>query len=160
MPNFVIYFPCCPVAPKIANFDFGEAPSSLGESVTVQCTVSFGDIPIDISWLFNGKPINSYGGVTTSKFGKRVNVLSIESVYGIHAGNYSCFAKNVAGMVFHTAELIVNGMEEHFLIKTNTDTLYTPLYYIFCLSSAKCNYSIPATSTNVVFCEDNRQVEF
>lgn len=99
------------VPPKIAPFEFGDAPSSLGESVTVQCTVSFGDFPIDISWLFNDKPINSYGGVTTSKFGKRVNVLSIESVYGIHAGNYSCKAKNAAGAVFHTAELIVNGMK-------------------------------------------------
>lgn len=80
--------------------------------MTVQCTVSFGDVDgLDISWLFNNKPINSYGGIATSKIGKRVNILSIDSVYGIHAGNYSCKAKNVAGTVYHTAELIVNGMK-------------------------------------------------
>lgn len=83
---------------------------SLGDSVTVQCTVSSGDFPIDIEWLFNGKPLNSYFGITTSKIGKRANVLYIESVHAKHAGNYTCHAKNHAATADHTAILIVNGI--------------------------------------------------
>lgn len=82
----------------------------MSDSVTVQCTVSSGDFPIDIDWLFNNEPINSYAGITTSKIGKRVNVLSIESVMGNHAGNYTCKAKNIAGHTTYTAVLVVNGI--------------------------------------------------
>lgn len=98
------------VPPKLASFEFDEEPASFGESITVQCTVSFGDLPIDIEWLFNAEPINSYSGVSTSKIGKRANVLYIDSVNAKHAGNYTCHAKNKAGLAEHTSVLIVNGI--------------------------------------------------
>lgn len=97
------------VPPKISVL-FDDEPVSLGDSVTAQCTIASGDLPIDTEWLFNSKPINSYFGVATSKLGKRVNVLTIESIHAKHAGNYTCQAKNRAGTIAHAIVLIVNGI--------------------------------------------------
>lgn len=74
------------------------------------CLVPSGDLPIDFKWLFNGKPLISHDSVSTSKMGKRRSVLTIESVNGKHAGNYTCQASNKAEHVNLTANLIVNGL--------------------------------------------------
>lgn len=73
------------------------------------CLVLSGDTPIDINWLFNDYPINSYLGVTIVKGGKKSSMLTIESVTGRHSGNYTCQAKNTAATVSQSAQLIVNG---------------------------------------------------
>lgn len=74
----------------------------------MQCTVS-GDLPIAVHWLLNGIEIPPHLEVTTSKIGKRINVLSIESVKADHRGNYSCIATNRGGMAEFTAPLNVIG---------------------------------------------------
>ncbi|KAL7736494.1 hypothetical protein ACLKA6_019693 [Drosophila palustris] len=96
------------VPPHITPFEFGDEPANFGDSVTVQCTISKGDLPVDIYWLFNDYAINEYHGVTTSKIGKKVNVLTIDSVNGNNAGNYTCRARNNAQTVEYSAALIVN----------------------------------------------------
>lgn len=63
-----------------------------------------------VQWFLNDDALESVQGVSLSKIGKRVNVLTIESVAGQHAGNYTCRAKNIAGMTAHSAKLIVNGL--------------------------------------------------
>lgn len=98
------------VSPKIAPFDFGEDPLNFGEPASVQCLITGGDIPMTVQWYLFDRPAESVQGVSLSKIGKRINVLSIESVAGHHAGNYSCQAKNVAGMTTQSATLIVNGL--------------------------------------------------
>lgn len=77
---------------------------------SVQCLVPSGDLPIEFKWLFNGKPLISYDSVSTTKMGKRRSVLTIESVNGNHAGNYTCQVSNIAEIVNFTANLIVNGL--------------------------------------------------
>ncbi|ALC40438.1 Dscam, partial [Drosophila busckii] len=94
--------------PHITPFEFGAEPANFGDSVTVQCTISKGDLPVDIYWMFNDYAINDYHGVTTSKIGKKVNVLTIDSVNGNNAGNYTCRARNSADTVEYSAALIVN----------------------------------------------------
>lgn len=96
--------------PKIATFSFGDAPLNFGESASVQCTVSGGDLPMTVEWTLNGLPIPTYLEVSTPKIGKRIHVLSIDSVKADHAGNYSCVATNQAGMAEFTAPLIVIGL--------------------------------------------------
>ncbi|KRF98080.1 uncharacterized protein Dwil_GK22019, isoform AQ [Drosophila willistoni] len=96
------------VAPKIAPFEFGEEPLNYGEPASVQCTILGGDLPINVTWLLNNATIDSYHDISYSRIGKRINVLSIESVAAHHAGNYSCHAQNKAGVTAHTAQLIVN----------------------------------------------------
>jgi hypothetical protein len=63
-----------------------------------------------VQWYLNDQPADALHGVSLSKIGKRINVLSIESVAGQHAGNYTCLAKNIAGMAAHSDTLVVNGL--------------------------------------------------
>lgn len=49
-------------------------------------------------------------GISTVKLGKRTYALTIDSVSGKHAGNYTCEASNEAGVERYSASLIVNGM--------------------------------------------------
>lgn len=109
-PLFDLFIVWKIVSPKIAPFDFGEEPLNFGEVASVQCTILGGDLPITVTWLLNNQSIEYMPDVSLSKIGKRIYVLSIESVAGHHAGNYSCRAKNVAGMSQHSAILTVNGL--------------------------------------------------
>lgn len=100
------------VPPKISPFEFGDEPANFGDSASVVCLVLSGDLPVDISWLFNDYPMNSYSGISIIKGSKKNSILTIESVGGRHAGNYTCTARNAANAVSHSAELIVNGLED------------------------------------------------
>lgn len=62
-----------------------------------------------VEWKLNGSPLQSYLEIQTEKRGKRINNLVIDLVSAKHAGNYTCFAENAAGVAEHTAELVVNG---------------------------------------------------
>lgn len=65
---------------------------------------------LTVEWLFNGMEIPPHLEVTTAKIGKRIHVLSIESVKADHSGNYSCRARGLSGMAEFTAPLIVIGV--------------------------------------------------
>lgn len=82
---------------------------SYGDVVSIQCTISGGDLPVDVEWKLNGSPLESYLEIQTEKRGKRINNLVIDLVSAKHAGNYTCLAKNTAGIAEYTSELIVNG---------------------------------------------------
>lgn len=119
-----IFFAIFKVAPKINHFDFGDEPSNFGDLVSVQCIVPSGDLPVDFKWLFNNKPFINYDGISTAKMGKRRSVLTIESVNGKNAGNYTCVASNQAEIVNFTAKLIVNGnvfLQSIYLCNTEID---------------------------------------
>ena len=79
------------------------------EPVSISCTISGGDLPINVRWTLNGGEIESWHEILTETRGKRINVLMIESLKAKHAGTYDCIASNAAGIVKHTSELIVNG---------------------------------------------------
>lgn len=76
----------------------------------MSCIVTSGDFPITFKWLFNNKPISEVSGISTVKLGKRNSAMTIDSVNGRHAGNYTCQASNSAATVNYTAVLIVNGI--------------------------------------------------
>ncbi|KAF2905043.1 hypothetical protein ILUMI_01126, partial [Ignelater luminosus] len=96
------------VLPQILPFDFGEEPINTGDMATVNCAVTKGDFPIKIFWTLNGKPIRDIQGITRGQMNKRISTLSIDSVEGYHAGNYTCTAKNLAGISSYSAYLNVN----------------------------------------------------
>lgn len=105
------------VPPKITPFTFGEDPMNYDEPVSISCTISGGDMPINVMWMLNRSPIEQNSDILTEKRGKRINVLIIESVKAKHAGNYTCLAENAAGVAEHTSQLIVNGLifeQNHF----------------------------------------------
>lgn len=66
-------------------------------------------MPVKFTWLINGRPLENHNGVTSSMFGKKLNVLSIDPILEEHSGNYSCIAENIAGRSSYTAELFVIG---------------------------------------------------
>lgn len=88
----------------------------MGDSATVQCSITSGDLPVLFSWMLNGVPVKEEDGITLSNIGKKTSVLSIDSLSEIHAGNYTCLASNKAGIVSYTTELVVKGT--NFLIVT------------------------------------------
>lgn len=97
------------VPPKIYPFDFGEEPLNFGEPASVQCK-TVGDLPMIITWLLNNKSVDEIPDISLSKIGKRIHVLTIESVASHHAGKYQCRAKNTAGLFEHSAVLSVIGL--------------------------------------------------
>ncbi|XP_076672537.1 Down syndrome cell adhesion molecule 1 isoform X40 [Andrena cerasifolii] len=98
------------VAPQILPFSFGDEPASWGELISVTCSVTKGDKPLEISWAFNGTPIDGRHGsdVVIASTNKKNSVLTVESVAARHAGEYTCSASNRAGATTHSAQLIVN----------------------------------------------------
>lgn len=96
------------VKPHIMPFELEDSTFS-GESVQMTCHITKGDDPVQISWKFNNDDIRSNLGVSIAKMGDRTSFLSISSVMDIHSGNYTCIAKNNAGISSHTAILYVKG---------------------------------------------------
>lgn len=90
-------------------FSFGDEAMNYGETVSVSCVVSGGDLPINFIWLLNRVPIEPYQEILTEKRGKRISALMIDSLKASHAGNYTCLAENSAKAVEYTSQLIVNG---------------------------------------------------
>lgn len=78
--------------------------------VSLSCTVSKGDFPIEIIWNFKGNPIlPRRSDIVVSDNGKRIKQLAIEAVAARHAGEYTCVASNVAGSTSYSTVLEVNG---------------------------------------------------
>ncbi|KAK4309499.1 hypothetical protein Pmani_018885 [Petrolisthes manimaculis] len=100
------------VPPKISPISVGERVQA-GERVTLTCTVSLGDEPLSITWLWHGTPIGSSntnpGGLSVVNLNSFNSVLSIELVGPQHAGDFTCLATNAAAATRYTYTLTVHG---------------------------------------------------
>lgn len=96
--------------PKIKPFSFGEEPSFVGDSNSIQCSLLHGDLPVAFSWMLNGKVIPADLNINVGSFGKKTSVINIDSIKAEHAGNYTCLASNRGGMSFYSTELAVKGI--------------------------------------------------
>ncbi|XP_023314212.1 hemicentin-2-like [Trichogramma pretiosum] len=101
-------YPQVRIAPQIKTFSFGDEPLNAGETTSIQCVITKGDFPLDISFMFKGSPIVPGGDTIISETGKRAKQLMIDSVSARHVGEYTCVASNVAGSTSHSAYLEVN----------------------------------------------------
>ena len=88
---------------------FGEEPLNAGDTASVQCVITKGDLPLDIAFGFQGNTIAPSEDIVISASGKRAKQITIESVNAKHAGEYTCIAANLAGTTTRTAALSVNG---------------------------------------------------
>lgn len=77
--------------------------------LSVQCLVSKGDTPLNISWTLNGRSIINIDGVVTGSMNRRNSILTIESAQAHHTGEYSCIAQNTVGVSKYSSYLNVNG---------------------------------------------------
>ena len=99
------------VGPQLLPIAFNTETTNEGDSVSVACSVSKGDMPMEISWSFNSTPIDSSkdSRITINRINKHLSTLSIDGTLARHAGEYSCSASNLAGSVSHSTTLSVNG---------------------------------------------------
>ena len=105
------------VLPQIVPFEFGDEPINVFESVSTLCSINKGDLPIEIWWTLtesdvvnaSEKTLTSNDGVVITRTGNKLGILNIESVNARHRGNYTCYAKNNAGVAQHSALLKING---------------------------------------------------
>lgn len=105
----LFYFKIFTVIPQIFPFIVGDDDVNEGDTISVQCTISKGDVPLNITWTLNGKPVSYYSGIVINT-GKRVSSLLIESVEGIHSGEYVCYASNKAGTSSYSSFLNIKGI--------------------------------------------------
>ena len=95
--------------PEIIPFSFGDGPVNQGDFAQLTCVIRRGDKPLSITWSLKGDIISSDPAMTTTMIGQQTSLLIISSVDYQHSGVYTCRAENPAGVVFHAAELLVNG---------------------------------------------------
>lgn len=96
-----------------------------------------GDQPLEISWAFNGAPIDSHhhgSDVVVGSTNKKNSVLTIESVAARHAGEYTCSASNRAGATTHSSRLTVNGTRDRHRV----DSILSPSSFSFPFAIGGC----------------------
>lgn len=101
----MIYYP---VPPKIDPLKTVSEALNAEDFFQLVCTVVQGDVPVRIDWLFNNDTLYESDHVLIEKT-KRSSMLSIDSVYGEDAGNYTCMASNRAGTTLASYVLVVKG---------------------------------------------------
>ena len=98
-----------PVIPQILPFSFGEEAMNTGDSTSLTCTITKGDLPVEITWSHNNTNLTNDGNIVILKMSRKISTLSFDSVQAEHLGGYTCTARNSAGSSTHTAFLNVNG---------------------------------------------------
>lgn len=97
------------MSPQISPFDFDENVVNSNELVSLTCSIKEGDLPLKITWMHNNRTVEDDFGISVVRVNKKISTLSIDSVQADHAGEYTCQAKNKAGIARHSAYLKVNG---------------------------------------------------
>lgn len=100
-------------------FNFGEEELNIDDSVSVTCSITKGDLPLQIWWTFleasAGSNVNfaynltTNDGIVITRASQKISMLVIEALKARHRGNYTCFAQNKAGLASHSSYLTING---------------------------------------------------
>ena len=83
--------------------------------MSATCTVTKGDLPLDIYWMLSEvdspveQKLSTNDGLAITRAGNKLSLLNIESVKGRHRGNYTCVVSNKAGSTQYSAQLSING---------------------------------------------------
>ena len=101
-----------------------------GNFAQLSCIVMSGDEPLTISWTFHGQGISTDLGIMITPLGTRASMLSIMQVGHQHSGDYTCSAKNRAGVKSETAVLKVNGKQNVFLVCLHFKKIQEGIFFI------------------------------
>ena len=105
------------MSPLVERFAF---PKNLtrGKRLRVICTVTEGDLPIEVEWWKDGLKIGG-SNPASAKFGSQgiqvrsideyTSLLAISFLETTHAGNYSCVASNSVASFSRSATLTIRG---------------------------------------------------
>lgn len=131
----------CSVLPQISAFTFGDDELNLDETVAATCIITKGDLPVDVWWTLRDeyqddeRNLTSNDGVMITRNTQKISVLNIEAVKARHRGNYTCFAKNKAGIIQHSAYLAINGSDSHNDMTCLTIIIYSEFCNLFLLTA-------------------------
>lgn len=100
--------------PQIHPFSFGDETINSGELVTVTCAISKGDLPVNVTWILNGRHVTNFDGVAIGSLNRRTSQLTIESAQAHHSGEYVCLAQNAVGIAKYSSYLNINGISRNF----------------------------------------------
>ncbi|XP_039300618.1 LOW QUALITY PROTEIN: Down syndrome cell adhesion molecule-like protein Dscam2, partial [Nilaparvata lugens] len=110
------------VPPKLSPI-IPDRTHNVGDRASLTCSVTKGDLPLTITWLKDGRPMDlqtsgglqnsaglqdTSGGVSVTHVDRFNSILLVESLSPEHNGNYTCVAANPAAQVMHTQRLVVN----------------------------------------------------
>ncbi|CAN7983549.1 unnamed protein product, partial [Ixodes pacificus] len=92
--------------PSIPPFQF---PKNLqvGQRISVTCTISVGDTPIQFAWLKDGSALSTASPNIRIVDNAEFSTLNIAPLTLDSAGNYTCSVSNKAGYTSYTAPLVV-----------------------------------------------------
>lgn len=126
------------VLPQISPLTFGDDEVNLDDAVSAVCTITKGDAPIKIWWTLSNEDdvvprnISTNDGVVIAKTGNKLSLLNIESVQRRHRGNYTCWAKNKAGIAHYSTQLAINGAQTFSLPFPNPSNFLRFVSLAFC----------------------------
>lgn len=83
-----------------------------GGRAQVTCAISAGDLPIEVTWLRDGRPIANQLNVEVQT-GEFHSLLIFKKLRGEHSGVYTCTARNLAATASRAATLLVQGILTH-----------------------------------------------
>nr|AWX42176.1 sDscam-a2.36 [Ixodes scapularis] len=94
--------------PVLQEFSFSKN-SALGGTSVVSCIAVAGTMPFSFTWFHDGNVISSRdrGRVTVTTVAENIALLTINKISPEDVGNYSCMARNVAGVSAVSATLYV-----------------------------------------------------
>ena len=100
----------------MVSFNFGDEEYNLHDSVSATCSITKGDLPLEIWWTvieaddpdLVDKILATSDEIEIRK-NKKISVLSIDSVKARNRGNYTCHARNKAGETSVSTQLAING---------------------------------------------------
>lgn len=98
------------VPPKISSFQSSILQLNVGDRASLTCSVVKGDLPLQIQWRKDGRPIELAAQHMSVKNVDQYNsILVIDHLVADHTGNYSCCVRNAAAEVESAQRLLVNG---------------------------------------------------
>ncbi|RZF37497.1 hypothetical protein LSTR_LSTR016521 [Laodelphax striatellus] len=93
--------------PEISPFQFSEDLQE-GSRTHVVCAIIFGDLPMEITWNKDGRPLAHDPDIQEQSL-QFVSNLVFNKLSARHAGHYTCIAKNAAAQANRTAKLVIKG---------------------------------------------------
>ncbi|XP_050438975.1 cell adhesion molecule Dscam2-like isoform X2 [Adelges cooleyi] len=92
--------------PEITPFYFSKLTE--GSRVQVACTVHQGDLPMNLTWLKDGRMHHGSSGADITPFNEYSTILTVNNVSRSDTGDYTCVAANPVHSASYTAHLNVN----------------------------------------------------
>ncbi|KAK7068699.1 hypothetical protein SK128_024055 [Halocaridina rubra] len=97
--------------PQLTPVDFGELTFFEGDLAHATCVLRKGDLPIKLTWMFDGKELFDSDDIQILNVGRKTSILTLDPVQAYHQGTYSCSARNDAGTDLVETQLVINGTE-------------------------------------------------